>query len=125
MTWGCHLYPVSDISIGATIISKDGLHLGHKGDWKASMAEEVGLSNTFKMNGKCLGESITYNNRKFIIVHSDELLFLALKDREGLIAQQSNKTIICAHFNKKEGQVPQKISGKIYDIARYFMENFT
>lgn len=124
MSWSCHLPPVSDISIGATIISKDGLHLGHKGDWRASMAEEVRLSNTLKMNGKCLGESITYNGRKFMIVHSDGLLFLALKDREGLIAQQSKKTIICVHFNKEKGQIPQKISGKIYDIVRYFMENF-
>ena len=94
---------------------------GHKGDWKASQAEEVNFANIFKNPSSYAGKSLTYSGKKYMINRALDDMVMAQSGKEGLILQKSKTVIVCAHY--VEGQVAGNVSAKVDHVVRQLVEN--
>ena len=121
MSWTAYLAPIEQVSAGSAIISQQGAHCGHKGDWKASQAEEVNFANIFKNPSSYAGKSLNYSGKKYMINRALDDMVMAQAGKEGLILQKSKTVIVCAHY--VEGQVAGNVSAKVDHVVRQLVEN--
>lgn len=122
MSWTVHLQPIEQVSNGSAIIAKNGQHCGHKGSYRATMAEEKDFTNIVKNPNSYSGKSLMYNGKKYYIIRSNNDLIFALNGDDGIMIQESKAVLFVAEFDKCS-QRPERLSGKIYETVRYFVEN--
>ena len=121
MSWVAYLAPVEQVAAGSAIISQQGAHCGHKGDWKANQAEEVNYSNIFKNPTSYAGQSLTFGGKKYMINRALDDMVMAQSGKEGLILQKSKTVIVCAHYT--EGQVVGNVSARVDLVVRQLVDN--
>ena len=121
MSWTAYLAPLNGVAPDSAIISLQGAHCGHVGNWKASQAEEMKYASLFSDLSSAQMKGLTYAGKKFIIVRAGDDVIISQAGKEGLVMQKSNTVIVAGHFG--EGSVAGAVASRVDLIVRQLLQN--